>query len=295
MFGQLLTAMVTPFDDEGRLDLQKLPLLVDHLLQTGTTALIVCGTTGESPTLEHDEKLELFSETVRLCRGKVPVIAGTGSNSTKESQRLTQEVEALGVDGFLLVAPYYNRPSQEGLYQHFSAVAHATDKPVILYNIPARTGVNLQVDTVVRSAEHANIIGVKESTGDFTQIANLIANTPQDFLVYSGDDKFTLPILALGGAGVVSVASHVVGSQMAEMIQAVKQGDLSRAQTLHYKLLPLFEELFRTSNPVLVKAALSMIDVPVGKVRPPLVDATVEEKRSLRRVLEKVIDLEIVH
>ncbi len=295
MFGRLMTAMVTPFDHQNELDLANLAPLVEHLIQSGTTALVVCGTTGESPTLSHDEKLALFAEVVRLCAGRIPVIAGTGSNSTKDSVQLTKEAEELRVDGFLLVAPYYNRPSQDGLYQHFLTVAKSTHKPIILYNIPSRTGVNLQPDTIVRLAEQANIVGVKESTGDFTQIAHLIAKTPHDFLVYSGDDKFTLPIMAMGGSGVVSVASHLVGLRMSEMIEAVQHGDLPRAQSIHYELLPLFEELFRTSNPVLVKAALSMIDIPVGRVRSPLFDATSEEKRSLRRVLEKVLDLDRVH
>lgn len=295
MFGQLVTAMVTPFDDSLELALDRLPKLIDHLIATGTTGLVVSGTTGESATLTHREKLTLFEETVRHVNGRIPVIAGTGGNNTAEAIAFTKEVDQLHVDAFLLVAPYYNKPSQEGLYQHFKSVAQVTDKPIIVYNIPGRTSVNITPETILRLAEIDNIVAVKESSGDFTQISRIIGETPEDFYVYSGDDKFTLPILALGGHGVVSVASHVVGDPMSAMLHAFFDGDLNEARRLHHRLMPLFEGLFKTSNPVLVKAALEMLNVRVGSVRLPLVAATPEELRELRRTLGTLLDLTIVH
>ncbi len=287
MFGRLITAMVTPFDEKGELDLSRLPRLIDHLLSSGTEGLVVCGTTGESPTLSHEEKLALFSATVSYVAGRVPVIAGTGGYDTRSAVKFTHEADQLGVDGFLQVAPYYNKPSQEGLYQHFKSIAECTTKPVIIYNIPGRTSVNVQVETMARLSEVPNIVAVKESSGDFVQISRMISETPADFMVYSGDDKFALPVMALGGTGVVSVAAHVVGHQMAKMVGAFFRGDLATARNLHHELFPIFEGLFRTTNPVLVKEALNMIGVPVGSVRLPLVPATSKEKQELQEVLMK--------
>lgn len=295
MFGRLITAMVTPFTPSLDLDSGRIGTLVDHLLSTGTTALVAAGTTGESPTLNHAEKLRLFEETVHAAAGRAPVIAGTGTNDTRASAEFTREVDSLGVDGFLLVAPYYNRPTQEGLYRHFRTIAEATEKPVLIYNIPSRTAVNVDVGTVVRLAAVPNIVGVKESTGDFAQIGRLVAETPEDFMVYSGDDKFLYPMLALGAEGVVSVAAHVAGEKMARLIQAFFEGDAAEALQLHYDLMPLFDGLFRQPNPTLVKAALEMVGVPVGGVRLPLVDPTDDQKRELRRVLGKVLDLHPLH
>ena len=289
MFGRLLTAMVTPFDEQGNLDLSCLPMLIDHLLTNGTEGLVVCGTTGESPTLTHEEKMELFSKTVEYVHGKVPIIAGTGGYDTKSAVNFTREVDQLGVDGFLQVTPFYNKPSQEGLYRHFKEIAEATDKPVIIYNIPGRTAVNVQVDTMVRLAKIPNIVAVKESSGDFAQISRMISETPDDFMVYSGDDKYALPIMALGGTGVVSVAAHVVGKAMGEMVAAFFSGDLHLAQVLHHQLFPVFEGLFRTTNPVLVKEALGLIGIPVGSVRLPLVPATLPEKQAIMADLARWI------
>lgn len=295
MFGRLLTAMVTPFTEDFQLDLGRLHALVEHLIGTGTTALVVCGTTGESPTLTHEEKLLLFAETVKLCAGRIPVIAGTGSYNTAEAAAFTKEVDALGVAGFLQVAPYYNKPSQEGLYRHFATVAEMTDKPILIYNIPGRTSVNVSVETMLRLAQIPSIVGVKESSGDFTQISRMIGETPDNFVVYSGDDKYTLPILALGGVGIVSVASHVAGMQISQMMEAFFAHDSVAAMHAHHALMPLYEELFRTSNPVLVKEALGMVDIPVGGVRLPLVEATQEERRSLRRILSRYATLSTLH
>ena len=287
MFGRLITAMVTPFDQKGELDLSRLPRLIDHLLSTGTEGLVICGTTGESPTLSHVEKLALFSATVEYVAGKVPVIAGTGGYDTRSAVQFTREVDKLGVDGFLQVSPYYNKPTQEGLFQHFKEIAGSTDKPVIIYNIPGRTAVNVQVETMVRLAGIPNIVATKESSGDFAQISRMISETPDDFMVYSGDDKYALPIMALGGTGVVSVAAHVVGNAMSDMVNAFFAGDLSKARNLHHELFPVFEGLFRTTNPVLVKESLNLIGVPVGSVRLPLVSATTKEKQELKEVLSK--------
>jgi 4-hydroxy-tetrahydrodipicolinate synthase len=295
MFGQLLTAMVTPFDERLRLDLTKLPALVEQLLGTGTTAILVCGSTGEWPTLTREERLTLFAETVRVVDGRAPVLAGVGSSSTHETVTLVREVDDLDVAGYSVVAPYYNKPSQEGLYRHFRAVAESTDKPVLIYNIPSRTGVNITADTQIRLAGVENILGVKESSGDFTQISQVIGQTAEDFYVYSGDDKYTLPLLALGADGVVSVAAHVVGVPIRRMIEAYATGDLPSAQRIHHRLFPFFEELFKVSNPVMIKAALELVNIPVGGVRPPLVDATPEEKRELRRVMAKIVDLPALH
>ncbi len=295
MFGPLVTAMVTPFDDILRLDLSRLPAVIEHLIDTGTTGLVVCGTTGEAPTLTTEEKLALIQATVRIVAGRIPVIAGTGTNSTEASIELTKEAEDLGVDGFLIVAPYYNKPSQEGIYQHFKRIALSTDKPIVIYNIPGRTSVNIQSDTIVNLAQISNIVGVKESSGDFAQISRVISQTPEHFFVYSGDDKYTVPIMALGGVGVISVASHLVGRDMSRMVEAMNTFDLLEARRIHHQLLPLFEELFKNSNPVLVKAGLDMIDIAAGPVRLPLVDATFDEKRSLRKVLSSVINLAQLH
>lgn len=295
MFGRMLTAMVTPFDATLKLDVGRLERLINHLLATGTSALVVCGTTGESPTLSHAEKLQLFAESVRICAGRIPVIAGTGSFNTEEAIDFTKEVDALGVAGFLQVAPYYSRPSQEGLYQHFAKIADATNKPLLIYNIPGRTGVNISVETMVRLAAISNIIGVKESSGDFTQVSRMIGETPVDFAVYSGDDKYTLPILALGGAGVVSVASHIVGVPMNQMIDAFANQDTLTAARLHHDMMPLFTQLFEAPNPAPVKAALAMLDVPTGGVRLPLVDLTAEERRRLRKVFLHYAELTTLH
>ncbi len=295
MFGQLVTAMVTPFDDELRLDLTKLPDLIDHLIDNGTTALLVCGTTGEWPTLTREERFALFEESIRLSAGRVPVIAGVAGQSTSETVAYLREVDMLGVSGFSVVPPYYNKPSQEGVYRHFAALADATSKPILMYNIPSRTGVNIDCDTQIRLSQVDGIVGVKESSGDFSQISRVIGGTAEDFYVYSGDDKYTLPLLALGADGVVSVASHVIGLAMRRMIEAFALGDHAVAQRIHHRMYPLFEELFRTSNPVMVKVALEQMDIRVGGVRPPLVDATPVEKRELRRVLAKVAELPALH
>lgn len=280
-FGRLLTAMVTPFNDQLEVDFEAATKLIDHLVQTGTETLVVGGTTGESPTLSKDEKIALFRHVVKEAKGKAKVIAGTGSNNTQASIELTRAAEEVGVDGIMLVVPYYNKPSQEGLYQHFKAIAESTSLPVMLYNIPGRSAINMSVETILRLAEVPNITSVKEASGDLSAAAFIVDKAPEGFKVYSGDDKLTLPIMSVGGHGIVSVASHVIGKEIKEMVQAFVEGNVSVASSLHRKYLPIFEGLFITSNPVPVKYALQQMGVQVGSVRLPLVSVNPQEAKFI--------------
>jgi 4-hydroxy-tetrahydrodipicolinate synthase len=284
-FGRLLTAMVTPFNNELEVDLEKTSRLVSHLIQTGTETLVVGGTTGESPTLSTGEKVSLFKYVVKEAAGKAKVIAGTGGNNTKASIELTKKAEEAGVDGIMLVVPYYNKPSQEGLYQHFKAIAESTKLPVMLYNIPGRSAVNMSVETILRLAEIPNITCVKEASGDLSAVAMLVTKTRDDFKVYTGDDKLTIPTMSVGGYGVVSVASHIIGAQMKEMIEAFASGNVAQAASAHRKYLPIFEGLFITSNPVPVKYALEQKGISVGSVRLPLVPANDREANFINSLL----------
>lgn len=284
-FGQVLTAMVTPFDQNGEIDFNATRTLVNHLIANGTDGIVVAGTTGESPTLTSDEKVALFQFVVEIVDGRVPVIAGTGSNNTRASIILTRLAEEAGVDGIMLVTPYYNKPSQEGMYQHFKVIAEATSLPVMLYNIPGRSVVNLSVETIVRLSKINNIVAIKEASGNLDAVADIIRETPSDFSVYSGDDGLTIPILAIGGAGVVSVASHIIGNEMQEMVTSFKNGQLEEASISHRCLLPIMKALFAAPNPSPVKAALNMKGIHVGGVRLPLVPLNDEETNTLRSVL----------
>ncbi|MBM4763499.1 4-hydroxy-tetrahydrodipicolinate synthase [Bacillus sp. B15-48] len=284
--GQVLTAMVTPFDQQGEIDYDATRNLVNYLIHNGTDGLVVAGTTGESPTLTASEKVELFKFVVSIVDGRIPVIAGTGSYNTRDSIHLTKEAELAGVDGIMLVTPYYNKPSQEGLYQHFKAIAEATSLPVMLYNIPGRSAVNLSVETIVRLSEIQNIKYVKEASGNLDDMAEIIARTPYDFILYSGDDSLTLPVLAIGGHGVVSVSSHIIGNEMQEMITLFKNGKIREASLLHRTLLPKMKALFAAPSPSPVKAALNMNGIQVGSVRLPMVPLTEEENKNLKEALE---------
>ncbi len=284
-FGKIVTAMVTPFDHKGNIDFAKTTKLVDYLLENGTDSLVVAGTTGESPTLTTEEKVALFRHVVSVVNGRVPVIAGTGSNNTHASIELTKKAEEAGVDAVMLVAPYYNKPNQEGLYQHFKAIAESTSLPVMLYNIPGRSVVNMSVDTVVRLSEIPNIVAIKDASGNLDTMTEIIARTREDFLLYSGDDNITLPVLAIGGAGVVSVASHIIGNEMQQMIAAFEAGELAKAAKLHQKLLPIMKGLFAAPNPVPVKTALQLKGLDVGSVRLPLVPLTEQERIELMNLL----------
>ncbi|MCM3584570.1 4-hydroxy-tetrahydrodipicolinate synthase [Mesobacillus maritimus] len=291
-FGQVLTAMVTPFDGNGEVDFEATRNLVNYLIQNGTDGLVVAGTTGESPTLTNDEKITLFKFVVEVVDGRIPVIAGTGSNNTRASIQLTKEAEQVGVDGVMLVAPYYNKPSQEGLYQHFSTIAAATSLPVMLYNIPSRSVVPLSVETVVRLSQIENIVCIKDASGDLDAMAEIISQTGSDFLVYSGDDGMTLPVLSIGGAGVVSVSSHIIGNQMQEMITNFKNGKIQSAAFTHRTLLPTIKALFMAPSPSPVKAALNMLGVNVGGVRLPMVPLNAEQERTLQEFVTPVLNQE---
>lgn len=286
--GRISTAMVTPFDSKGDIDFRKTTQLVEYLIENGTDSLVVSGTTGESPTLTTEEKIALFQHVKKVANGRVPIIAGTGSYNTQATVELTKKAEEVGVDAILLVTPYYNKPNQEGLYQHYKTVAEATSLPIILYNVPGRTGVTLQPETVIRLSRIPNIVAVKEASGNLDAMAEIIANTDDDFALYSGDDALTLPVLAIGGNGVISVASHIVGNEMQEMITAFFDGDLSKAAKLHQKLLPLMRGLFAAPSPVPVKTALQMKGMDPGPVRLPLVPLTEEERNKLAELLNRL-------
>lgn len=287
-FGRVLTAVVTPFDKDMAVNYDQARKLARHLAEAGSDGLVVAGTTGESPTLSREEKIELFRVIVEEVGGQATVLAGTGSYDTAGSVALTQAAEKVGVDGVMLVAPYYNKPSQEGLYQHFKTIAKSTNLPVLLYNIPGRTGVNLLPATVARLAEIENIVAIKEAAGSMDQVSELRRLLPDHFAIYSGDDSLTLPMLSLGAKGVVSVASHVVGPRIKEMVNAFMAGNVTLATQIHLQLYPIFRGLFITTNPVPVKAALNMLGFQVGPPRLPLVEATPAEKESIKKVLAEL-------
>lgn len=287
-FGHVITAMATPFDREGRVNFPRAAELARRLVERGSDGLVVAGTTGESPTLADEEKVALFRTIKETVGARAKVIAGTGTYDTAHSIHLTAEAEKAGADGILLVNPYYNRPSQDGLYAHFRAIADSTRLPVILYNIPGRTGVNCLPETVARLADVPNIVGIKEATGSLEQASDVRKRTPPDFLIYSGDDSLTLPMLAVGGTGVISVASHLVGTEIGQMIRAFQAGDVRAALVLHLRLWGIFKVLFITTNPVPLKAALALAGFDVGKPRLPLVEATPKEQEQVRAVLQEL-------
>lgn len=286
-WGSLLTAMVTPFKAEGTLDPEQAARLARHLLETGNDGIVVAGTTGESPTLTDAEKLALFRAVVEEVGGEGTVIAGTGSNDTRHSVELTKEAEKLGVDGIMAVVPYYNRPPQAGLYEHFRTIAQSTSLPVMLYDVPSRTAQALDPETVARLARIDNIVAIKEASGDMQKVAAIRRMTPDDFHMYAGDDVLTLPMLAIGAVGVVSVAAHVVGRRLRTLIDAFRKGDVKTAAAIHLELLPIFHGMFLTTNPIPVKTAVNWLGIDVGPVRPPLSELTEEEKRALRTILQE--------
>ncbi len=283
--GQVITAMITPMEEDGKVSYEQAVRLAKRLVENGSDGIVLSGTTGESPTLSYDEKVKLFTSITDALGGEVEIIAGTGSNNTAETIALTQAAESAGVDGIMLVTPYYNRPSQEGLYQHFKTVAENCALPIMLYNVPGRTGANLLPETVARLAEIDNIVAIKEASGNLNQVSKIRSLVPDDFLIYSGDDSLTLPVLAVGGDGVVSVASHLVGRQLKDMVTAFLAGKIQEALEIHLKLLPVMEVLFITTNPVPVKRALEFVGFESGPLRPPLVDLTEEEAQKIKDVL----------
>jgi 4-hydroxy-tetrahydrodipicolinate synthase len=288
-FGRVLTAMVTPFKEDGSVNYDLAASLAINLANNGSDTLVVCGTTGESPTLSWEEEYQLFSVVLEAVAGKAKVMAGCGSNSTKEAIAATQKAARIGIHGTLQVVPYYNKPPQSGLYQHFQAIAQAVpDTPLLLYNVPSRTGQNLLPETVAQLAEIGNIVGVKEASGNLDQVSEIRRLTPNEFQIYSGDDSLTLPMLAVGAKGVVSVASHIVGNQLQQMIQSFSAGKVQIATEIHLKLFPLFKALFITANPIPVKAALKIQGWNVGSTRPPLCEAPVEVNHKLEVVMKEL-------
>jgi 4-hydroxy-tetrahydrodipicolinate synthase len=285
-FGSVVTAMVTPFRQDHALDLDRAQELASWLVDNGSDAVVVAGSTGESPTITHKEKSELFRAVGDAIRGRGKLICGTGTYSTAETLELTQTAEDVDADGILVVTPYYNKPPQRGLIAHFEHIADATELPIIAYNIPGRTATRIEHETLLRLAAKPNIVAVKDSTGDFQGISRLIAEAPEGFEVYSGDDWATFGYVCLGAVGVVSVASHLVGAQMRQMIELIETGDVPAARKIHESLSPLFNALFVTSNPIPLKAALEMIGRPCGEPRLPLVPATADERGRVRKALE---------
>jgi 4-hydroxy-tetrahydrodipicolinate synthase len=286
MFGRVITAMATPFDRSGALDLERARGLAEHLVANGSDGLVLAGSTGESPTLSFEEKRDLFAAVTDAVGPRADIIAGTGTYNTAETIHLSTMAAEQGVGGLLVVTPYYSRPPQSGLLAHFRAVAKATDLPIILYDIPSRTARKIEHETLLKLAEVPNIVGVKDAAADLAGTARLAAEKPEDFTIWSGDDALTLPMLSLGAQGVISVASHLVGARLQELVEAHSKGDGDLAAAINRELVPLFDVLFITSNPIPLKAALAMIGQPVGAPRLPLVPATEAETTKVRAVLQ---------
>ncbi|GAA0450028.1 4-hydroxy-tetrahydrodipicolinate synthase [Alkalibacillus silvisoli] len=286
-FGQVITAMVTPFAQNGEIDFDATRNLINHLIANGSDGLVIAGTTGESPTLTHEEKLQLFRLAVEEVNGRVPVIAGTGSNNTKASVELSQEAETIGVDAVMLVTPYYNKPSQEGMYQHFSTIANNINLPVMLYNIPGRSAVGMTSDTIIRLSQIDNIVSVKEASGDLGQVTAIVNNTSEDFTLYTGEDNQTLPTVAVGGVGVVSVSAHIIGKEMQQMLNALRNGDVAHASRMHGYIVPFMNAMFQAPSPTPVKEALNQLGIPVGSVRLPLIPLNDTERASLTLLIDE--------
>ena len=286
--GELITAMITPFNEDLSIDYKSYEKLIEHLINTGSDAILVAGTTGETPTLTHEEEAEMFEFVKKTVNGRVKLIMGTGSNCTETAVTSAVNAQKADADAILTVVPYYNKPSQKGMYEHFSAIAKAVDLPIILYNIPGRTGVNMKPETIAKLAnEFKNIVAVKQSNADLDLISEIKMQTPDDFTIYSGDDSLTLPMMSLGANGVISVASHIAGKDVKKMITLFKQGKNKEALDLHLQLYPLFRKLFMAPNPVPVKAALAAMGIIKEYVRKPLVILDENEKAELFAVIKK--------
>jgi len=292
-WGRVITAMATPFGPDGSLDRPRAAELARRLAASGSDALVVCGTTGEAPTLADEEKIALVRTVKEAVGNRVPVLAGTGTYDTAHSVHLSEAAKRAGADGLLLVVPYSNRPSQEGIYRHFRTIAERVDLPILLYNIPSRTGTNMLPETVARLSEVPNIVGIKEASGNLDQVSEIRRRTPEGFLIYSGDDSLTLPFLSVGAVGVVSVASHLVGREIGEMIDHFFAGRIQEARRLHLRLLPLFRVLFIAPNPVPLRTALALAGFPIGAPRLPLVEATEAEREQIAAVLRTVLQVPV--
>ena len=281
--------MITPFDENRELDLPRTREFADRLVKGGTDSIIVCGTTGESPTVFYPQKIEVIKAVVRAVDGRIPVIANVGDNCTADTIEFAADVDKLGVDGYMCVVPYYNKPPQEGLYQHFKAIAESTELPIILYNIPGRCVINMTAETTLRLAHDVpNIVAVKEASGNLEQVKAIIDGAPEDFDVFSGDDAITYDLMKLGGTGVISTISNVAPARMKEIVEACAAGNWEEAAQLNERLLPLMDGLFKTTNPILVKEALKLVGFPVGGVRLPLIDATPEQSAELEATMREV-------
>ncbi|MDC7241141.1 MAG: 4-hydroxy-tetrahydrodipicolinate synthase [Spirochaetales bacterium] len=286
MYTGVFTALVTPFTEKQDVDWDSLKKIVQFQLNKGISGLVPVGTTGESPTVSHDENMDVIEAVVKEVNGKVPVIAGTGSNSTDEAVRMTKRAKAIGADASLQVSPYYNKPTQEGLYRHFMTIADTVDLPVVVYNIKGRTGVNIETDTLMRLAKHDNIVAVKEASGDLGQMMEVIRRKPADFAVLSGDDNLALPLTLMGGNGVISVASNIIPQWMEELVKAARRGDIEKAKTIHYELMPLFQAMFLETNPIPVKWAMSEMGLVQDVFRLPLCSPAEETKVKIREALK---------
>jgi 4-hydroxy-tetrahydrodipicolinate synthase len=291
VFGTLLVAMITPFNKDMSVDIVGARELARHLVDNGCDGLVVSGSTGESPTLTAQEKMSLFEAVVEEVGGRAAVVAGTGGYNTAQSIELTRDAERVGVDGIMLVTPYYNKPPQRALVEHFTAIAAATALPIVLYNIPSRSARNIEPDTVAALSRVKNIVAIKEASGDTVQVSRIRAVTTSDFAIYSGNDTDTLPILAIGGVGVISVAGHLVAGMIKDMIEAYRSGHVTRAKDLHIKMMPLFDALFADTNPIPVKYAVGLLGLPAGPLRLPLVQI---EDGTARRVREAMSDLGLI-
>ncbi|MDD5600375.1 MAG: 4-hydroxy-tetrahydrodipicolinate synthase [Candidatus Humimicrobiaceae bacterium] len=285
--GEVITAMVTPFDKNYNVDFESCGKLMDYLINEGTDGILLSGSTGECSTLSDEEKLELFRFAKNNFGDRVKIIAGTGSNDTKHSIELSKEAERIGVDCLLIVAPYYNKPSQQGIYRHFEAIAAEVNIPIILYNVPSRTVSNISSKTCVELSKIDNICGVKEASGDMRQISEIIRDSENDFVVYSGNDGDTLPVLSLGGYGIISVASHIICREIKQMISSFKKGDYTRAAKIHLEMLDIFNGIFIAPNPVPIKEALNMAGISVGPCRLPLCSMEEKELETFREILKK--------
>lgn len=288
VFGRVLTAMVTPFDKNLEVDFEKAQELAQYLIANGNDGVVVAGTTGESPTLSKTEKINLFKAIKEAVGSKGQVIAGTGSNSTKDSIELTKAAEEIGVDGVMLVVPYYNKPPQAALYQHFATIAETTNLPILLYNVPGRTATNMLPDTVFKLSQIPNIVAIKEASGEMDQVSAIKSLVSDEFLIFSGDDSLTLPILSLGGHGIISVAGHIVGKEIKEMIDYYLDGNVEKAQKLHQRLFPVFKTMFITTNPIPVKTAVNLVGLQAGELRQPMISTTEEQKLKIIDVLKSV-------
>lgn len=286
-----ITAMVTPFNEKFELDLEGLRKNIEFQINNKVSGLVILGTTGESPTITNEEFKSIVELSVNQVNGRVPVIIGTGSNSTEKTVHTTKIAEELGGDAALIVTPYYNKPTQEGIYRHFEKISNSTNIPIIIYNIAGRTGVNIDTNTMVRLSKLKNIIGVKEASGNINQVFDVIKNVPDEFLVFSGDDALTVPIMSLGGHGVISVASNIFPRKISEMTKYILEGNLKEANIINMELMPIFRDLFIETNPIPVKTAMQLLGMPAGPLRLPLCEIGLHDKDRLKSTLAQYSEL----